>query len=367
MSDTAYIDEQKFSIESLKLQQAWVEHKFLILFVLAFNLIGISVITLHDPASLPTHLNRLLDYIFASLKFISTGIAIFALFHIIKTRPKDSPIGSVIGALRKGPLAEDNLLRCLIGYLSLVMSIPLFVKLKTLIPIFHPFDLDPAFESLDLMLHFGHQPWELLQTLVGHPWVTMVIHRLYYLWFPVILVTYYWQLSTRKDPVLRQQFLLSFIASWILIGTVLATALSSAGPIFYAQIVPEDASAYAVPMEYLLDINAESPMFMFEVKEILWARYTGALVDGNLAGISAMPSMHVAVSFLLMLFGWRVNKWFGGLYTAFFAFILVGSVHLLWHYAIDGYVSMLVTFAIWKASGMIAKRSVAAAERVETP
>jgi len=247
----------------------------------------------------------------------------------------------------------------------LVFTITVFVKLKSLIPLINPFAFDPAFESLDRALHFGQQPWELLQGLLGYEWITLFIQRLYYAWFPVFLLTYYWQLSTRKDPVVRQQFLLSFVACWALIGTLMAIAFSSAGPIYYAEIVPDDPDVYAKPMEYLLGIHADHPMVMFDIKQILWDGYTGTSPNADISGISAMPSMHVSLAFLMMLFGWKQGKWFATAYTAFFVYIALGSVHLLWHYAVDGYVSIIATFLIWKASGWIAKRSVASAERIE--
>lgn len=346
------------------LKRAWIEHQALILFVLAFNIIGISVITFQDPSSLPIHLGKLASYMSRSIWFIIAGIAIFALIHLIKVRPKESPARSIYVALRKGPMADENLLRGLFGYVALVMCIPLFVKLKTLIPVFHPFSFDAEFEALDRLIHFGYQPWEIIQSFLGHPWITLAIHRLYYFWFPAILLTYYWQLFTSKDPVLRQQFILSFIACWIIIGVVFATALSSAGPIYYAEVVPEAAQVYEKPMEYLLAIDAETRMVMFDIKYLLWGSYTGELTDGKLRGISAMPSMHVSIAFLLMLFGWKKGKWAAIGYTIFFVLIALGSVHLLWHYAVDGYVSIIVTFTIWKAAGWIAKRSVARAEQI---
>jgi|GEM_PF-1168907 len=367
MTDTVYVEGDKVSINDFQINKAWVEHKFLILFVLAFNLVGLTIITLQDPINLLAHAGKLFSYMSASLKFMFFGVMIFTLVHLVKVRPQSSPLRSVYNGLLQGPFSKDNICRCLIGYFCLVLCIPLFVKLKTLIPVFHPFAFDSLFQNLDMALHFGHQPWELLQSFLGHPWITLVIHRLYYAWFPAILITYYWQLSTRKDPVLRQQFMLSFIGCWVIIGTVLATALSSAGPIYYAEIVPSEADTYAKPMEYLMGIHEESTLIMLQIKELLWWAYTGELQDGKLRGISAMPSMHVSISFLLMLLGWRVNKWFGWLYTAFFVCIALGSVHLLWHYAVDGYVSIVATFLIWKAAGWFARKSVAAAEQIEQP
>ena len=69
------------------------------------------------------------------------------------------------------------------------------------------------------------------------------------------------------------------------------------------------------------------------------------------AGIAAMPSMHVAGALLFALAGWRESRALGLLLTGYAVLILVGSVHLAWHYAVDGYVAALVTAFLWWAVG----------------
>ena len=70
-------------------------------------------------------------------------------------------------------------------------------------------------------------------------------------------------------------------------------------------------------------------------------------------GISAMPSIHVAMAVVFALLGMRVNCWLGIVLIAYAVIIQIGSVILGWHYAIDGYVSIILTILLWKLVGKI--------------
>lgn len=89
---------------------------------------------------------------------------------------------------------------------------------------------------------------------------------------------------------------------------------------------------------------------------MLWQNYESSTV-GLGSGISAMPSLHVALTTLSALLLSRLSRTAGVLAWAYLALILVGSVHLGWHYAIDGYASIIAVGLIWRAAGWWASRS----------
>ena len=70
-------------------------------------------------------------------------------------------------------------------------------------------------------------------------------------------------------------------------------------------------------------------------------------------GISAMPSIHVGAAVLFAILGWRTNWILGFGFTVYALLIQFGSVHLGWHYAIDGYFSAILAFVLWKGSGWV--------------
>ena len=133
----------------------------------------------------------------------------------------------------------------------------------------------------------------------------------------------------------------------------MATLLSSAGPIYFDRVVPDASNPYQNAMLYLEQLNSEHELTMFQIKEALWAAYLSPDETATIKGISAMPSMHVSLAFLLVLFGWQKGLYTGIAYTLFFLAIFLGSIHLLWHYVIDGYVSIIATWCIWTGIGKI--------------
>jgi hypothetical protein len=103
-------------------------------------------------------------------------------------------------------------------------------------------------------------------------------------------------------------------------------------------------------MDYLHATSQVVPVPALAVQDMLWTSYVshGAEVG---RGISAMPSMHLATSFSFMLLGFAIHRRLGIALGLFTAFILIGSVHLGWHYAIDGYVAIAMTWLIWRIVG----------------
>ena len=92
--------------------------------------------------------------------------------------------------------------------------------------------------------------------------------------------------------------------------------------------------------------NEVVPVWALDVQQMLWDNYQNNKV-GMGSGISAMPSMHVATATLMALFGWQYSRIAGIVLTLYALVIFIGSVHLGWHYALDGYVGALGAALVW--------------------
>lgn len=251
-------------------------------------------------------------------------------------------------------LRLDRLFAGVLLVLMLQIFFSLFTSMKSLIPEFQPFAWDSTLWAWERSLHGGVDPWVWLQPLVGYPWVTTVINFGYHLWLFVAYGFLVWQAFTLADPALRQQFFLSMMAIWALLGNLVATLLSSAGPVYYGRVTGLE-DPYTPLMEYLHRADQVGRVWALQMHDRLWDSYTIHAASLG-SGISAMPSLHVGCAVIFALVAGRVRRWLGWVFWAYAALIMVGSVHLAWHYALDGYLAAILTLLIWHACGWLGPR-----------
>lgn len=345
---------------------AWREHRIYLSLCVVYAIVGYGMIYHYNRALITTLPWDFWIFLRGSLQMMLGVVALFTLHHLVKVRPV-SPIKSTWIRLRERHLANANVPAILFGFLGIALVMPVFVNMKPTIPMINPFVYDSAFEHLDRILHFGNQPWELLEPITNNALVTFILHRNYYFWFPVIFVTFFWQMATPRDPALRMQFIIAFLACWIVIGTVMAIGFSSAGPIFFDRLAVENPDTYARATAFFEEIDKQSPLLMIFIRDSLWEGYQGNVDKAYIRGISAMPSMHVSLAMLLVLFGWKKHWIFGLGYTIFFLMIAIGSVYLLWHYAVDAYVAIIATIPIWWISGILSRSAIISARYRQNP
>jgi hypothetical protein len=234
----------------------------------------------------------------------------------------------------------------------LILFLPFYSKMKSMIPLLNEYDWDTVFIAWDRRL-LGQDAWRLLQPVLGYPIVTSLISMFYQVWLLLLYPGCLLMCFHPAAAAVRQRFFLVYLASWGVIGVGLATTFASVGPCFLEPLTGNPT--FAPQIEYLRTANREFPVLSLPVQELLLIWFSSD-ARGLGSGITAMPSMHVAVAFLYVLAGWQISRRLGIALLCFCLVILLGSVHLAYHYLVDGLVSIAVVTGLWWLAGLVASK-----------
>jgi len=226
------------------------------------------------------------------------------------------------------------------AFLLVGLQIGALTWLKIMLPIAQGFWADPLLADTEKML-LGRDAWVITHALFG--WATPWIDRIYVTWMPVKLVTLILvilaPLSVRRARALLSYFIV------MAMGSLGQHLLPSGGPVFYERLGMGNRFA---------DLPIEP--WVATARDYLWADYIRP--HGEIgAGISAMPSMHVAialwVALVLRSYSGRL-QWVGWIW---FVTIFIGSVHLGWHYALDSIAAIAIALIGFQLAELVVNRS----------
>ena len=234
----------------------------------------------------------------------------------------------------------------------MTMVLVSFAQLKNLLPVLNAFAWDTDFSNLDRLLHFGTLPHEFLHVVFGEHYSLSFFTGIYNLWlflmyFVLVLVCF-----LRTDNPHRIRYLVAFILTWSIGGNLVATLFSSAGPPYFAGLGL--GGTYEPLMQVLKAHASTGALTVVDTQDLLWRWH----VSGQqINAISAFPSMHVASSVLMAIVAFQFSRMLGMLMSFFAMGIMIGSVLLGWHYAVDGYAGALIAASCWGAAGWLVRRT----------
>lgn len=304
------------------------------------------------------------DFAHLLLSYLQGSFALWFLFAVIlalgllyRQRPVDGvgpgPVAVIASALSERWKRDRfaSLLWPPVLFGTLMAS---FNAFKQMVLPLAGFRFDPLLADADRALFLGTDPWRVTHWLFPSAVETRLIDAAYHAWFaPMAMGVIACAWMPRSSYRLRTQYLLSYIAIWVGIGSVLAFLLPSAGPCFYQHFVGPSPSFAELSRQLASAQSATSGFTSLAIQSELLSHYgSHSLIVG--AGISAMPSVHNALSVLFALAAFRVSKIAGWIAAAYALLIWMGSIHLGWHYAVDGLAAAALTFAIWLVAGRVA-------------
>lgn len=309
--------------------------------VIAYAVAGLGFVALarHDTGFAMAQLGRSVPLNSGMIAMVVAGTLAFAVVLLRLGRARETR--------RRVP-------RALAALAASTLFVAVFTMVKTALPLVFPIWADPVLARLDAALHLGQDPWVL--SFRHLPWlspeaVTVIYVRLWMLpacLLPVVLILF------DPDEARVGRYLALHFFVWVGLGNVLAAAFLSVGPVYYDALLGTDRFD---GLHAELAATGLAASGLGDVQRFLWAAFEhGEQAVGS--GISAFPSVHVGMA---AVFGFYMADRFGragavagaGLTLIY----LVLSVHTGWHYAIDGYASIGL---VWALRAALIRRDAAA-------
>ncbi|PVA07354.1 phosphatase PAP2 family protein [Thalassorhabdomicrobium marinisediminis] len=228
----------------------------------------------------------------------------------------------------------------------------MFFAFKTSMPAMTGFWADPILARLDAALHFG-DPYRLTHAVLSDIPARYLSFIYTSCWLLPAFFLPVWIVALDGDEKRVRRFILLHAFVWAVLGSFLALMFLSAGPVFYDRLIEGDRFS---DLLVALKVSGISDSNVGLAHTDLWTKY----IDGENAagsGISAFPSVHVGMATVFALYLYERFPRAKYVSIAIVAVYQILSVHLGWHYAIDGYVSVLSVWALWALSHRRARRA----------
>jgi hypothetical protein len=271
---------------------------------------------------------------FGPLYFIGLPLVTTITHVLLWCLRSDRPgLRTMVSAL---PTLSGNIASAVVTLAMLILFMGSFTTFKTLMPVLMDgFPHDRAQADIDAWLHGGMDPGPALLQALDYPFLLNILQWNYMVGWMVLAFIPAFFIATRKDAsAIRLRYFLTFVSVWVVLVSLLACLFLSAGPVFYADVTG-DAARFGGQMQVLLERIGPTH------RPYLWQSYVNGTI-GIGTGISAFPSVHVGVAAMNAFLLWDINRKAGTIGFIYLGIVALSSVLFGWHYAIDGYVSIVV-------------------------
>ena len=319
-------------------------------------------------ATLAWHIGLAEVFVMKGVQFIG-GVYLLAIVVVVIKIAILKPKHGWSELLNREKLLEVSYPYCSVNFLLLSIRRALavfgiiffFLHLKHIILFIHRANFDLFYWDLDRKIHFGVQPnvWAMVKYGLVHD-LTVLVDWLYIKYFAYKLIVCTFFMLELKGREISEKFFTAYALCWALGGLGYLVAPAD-GPCYAVlgghSIDVQDRShifqypvTNAVPPEYIENYKESKIWYAKEYQRTLWKErhvfIMGKRFPGMFYGIAAMPSLHVAAVVFIAIFVTQVSP-IAGIFAWIFAGVtLFGSVLLQWHYAVDGYVGIVLAIVV---------------------
>lgn len=239
--------------------------------------------------------------------------------------------------------------------MALFAIFPLFAvsfnRIKSILVLWAPWHIDQALISLDCAA--GVCPHQLILPWLSLPGVFDAAGVFYNLAWP----TFYglgvpaYAMMMANDQARAARMLTTNLIVWFAFGVVGATLAYSVGPVLVGKTLDTLRYNYLVADLKIAHANSVLPVSLYDAIHMLREGYQTGERQSPAMGISAMPSMHMAMSMLVWCYARTMANRYRILTTLGVAVTFIVGVGVGWHYVSDMIVSMAITGGLWAFMG----------------
>jgi membrane-associated phospholipid phosphatase len=237
-----------------------------------------------------------------------------------------------------------NVFRFVRDWFPIFVILFAYITLKSIIPVVNARLYDHQFNAMDYFLFLKHYPTELSIQWIPVSWTGLLSfgYRFYFLLNIIAFSSIYCAVSDRR---IFYRMVIAFSLTYIL-GLSLYFCFPAQGPIYH---YPDQFEVIRSPM---------SETSTYEFQRSLWTVYEQVKQhtpkdfceltkdSGVLSGIAAFPSLHIAVSCVLLYFLFRYHRVIFWLCFLPFWLMVVSTVYFGWHYVVDNIAGFILACVV---------------------
>ncbi len=262
--------------------------------------------------------------------YLRLPLILLAAF-LVDVVPRGVRRGRSTGSLRSGMAAvvrerwnAAHLRFALVGLGAWYVTYVAFRNLKSYVPFVNDRLYDDQFARLDRFMWLGHDPADVLHTLLGTGWTAHLMSWVYVAWIAMLPASLAVALVWSRRARASEWYVTAVAVDWAL-GVATYFALPTLGPVY-----AEAGDFRNLPATWVSDLQAAMIGDRLEVLADPWA--TDAVQT-----IAAFASLHVGITVTACLMAelLRLPRWMRLGLWIFLGLTVLSTVYWGWHYVAD--------------------------------